>query len=254
MPDFSGNPGDAVLGTAETARLLGFSRPVALLTVAVLHYITPQVQTGMHRYRDALAPWSAVVISTLTADEREEEAARVELYFAENTATQVTFRTRDEVRAMFDGTELVPPGVVWDPAVASRSDRPPAAGNRTASAALTASIEPPSFEVFPAVNRPASGDRNRLPAPSSVRHSPSRLRCWMRPIAGAARGVCHVRCQALPRARRGVRRRGMRPARRPRAEPGAAGDRPRARGRAVVGGHRVPAGRRCVDARRRAGR
>jgi SAM-dependent methyltransferase len=106
---------DAVLGAAETGRLLDFSRPVALLTVAVLHYITQQEQDGMHRYRDVLAPGSAVVISTLTADEREEEAARVERFFAENTATQVTFRTRDEVRALFDGTELVPPGVVWTP-------------------------------------------------------------------------------------------------------------------------------------------
>ncbi|SFS96334.1 S-adenosyl methyltransferase [Saccharopolyspora flava] len=106
---------DAVLDSPEAASLLDFSRPVALLTVAVLHYITPQEQTRMHRYREVLAPGSAVVISTLTADERAEEAERVERFFAENADTQVTFRTRDEVLALFDGTELVSPGVVWTP-------------------------------------------------------------------------------------------------------------------------------------------
>lgn len=106
---------EAVLGSPDAELLLDFSRPIALLEVAVLHYITRQEQAGMRRYRDVLAPGSAVVISTLTADQREEEAARVERFFAGKTAAQVTFRTAEEVRELFDGTELVPPGVVWTP-------------------------------------------------------------------------------------------------------------------------------------------
>ncbi|MCI2423233.1 SAM-dependent methyltransferase [Saccharopolyspora sp. K220] len=99
----------------KTVRLLDFSRPVALLMVAVLHYVNHRETAVVDRYREMLAPGSPLVISTLTADQRAEQAARVQRFFAEHTSTPVTFRDHAAVRSLFDGCELVDPGVVWTP-------------------------------------------------------------------------------------------------------------------------------------------
>lgn len=106
---------EKVLDSAQVGELLDFSRPVALLMVAVLHYVDHAEMSALRRYRDELAAGSPVVISTLTADERAEEAQRVERFFAENTDSSVTFRTEEEVRRLFDGADLVDPGVVRTP-------------------------------------------------------------------------------------------------------------------------------------------
>ncbi|GAA2359922.1 SAM-dependent methyltransferase [Saccharopolyspora halophila] len=106
---------EKVLESRQAQQLLDFSRPVALLMVAVLHYVDPAEMPALRRYRDELVAGSPVVISTLTADERAEEAQRVERFFAENAGTSITFRTKEEVRSLFDGADLVDPGVVWTP-------------------------------------------------------------------------------------------------------------------------------------------
>jgi hypothetical protein len=107
---------DAVLGAPETRRLLDFDRPVAVMMVAVLHYVSvdDDVAGIVRRYVSALAPGSFFVVSHTTEDPRPEVAAAIKAVF-DATATPVTHRTREEVAALFDGLELVEPGVVWTP-------------------------------------------------------------------------------------------------------------------------------------------
>jgi hypothetical protein len=106
----------AVLGAAGTRRLLDFDRPVAVMMVAVLHYVSrdDDVRGIVDRYRRALVPGSFVVISHTTEDPRPDVAAAIKKVFDE-TATPVTHRTRDEVAELFAGLDLVEPGVVWTP-------------------------------------------------------------------------------------------------------------------------------------------
>jgi hypothetical protein len=107
---------DAVLDDPETRRLLDFTRPVALMMVAVLHYVSKDEDlTGiLGRYRSVLAPGSFVVVSHTTEDPRPEVEAVIQKVF-EQTGTPIIHRDRDEVAALLDGLEIVEPGVVWTP-------------------------------------------------------------------------------------------------------------------------------------------
>jgi hypothetical protein len=107
---------DAVLGAPQTRRLIDFDRPLALMMVAALHYVSHDdgALDIVTRYRSKLVPGSYMAISHTTEDPRPEVAAVIKKIFDE-TSTPVTHRTRDEVAALFDGLEVVPPGVVWTP-------------------------------------------------------------------------------------------------------------------------------------------
>ncbi len=106
----------AVLDAAETRELLDFTQPVALMMVAVLHYVSHEDDAAaiVRRYRSVFAPGSFLVISHTTDDPRPEVAAAIKKVFDE-TSTPVTHRDRDEVATFFEGLELVHPGVVWVP-------------------------------------------------------------------------------------------------------------------------------------------
>jgi hypothetical protein len=107
---------DAVLGAPETRRLLDFGRPIALMMVAVLHYVSKDDDVAgiISRYRSALAPGSFVAVSHTTEDPRPEVEAVIRQVF-EQTGTPIIHRDRDEVTALLDGLDIVEPGVVWTP-------------------------------------------------------------------------------------------------------------------------------------------
>ena len=111
-----------VLGRPEVAGLLDFDRPVALLLLLVVHFVRPEEEPGrlLARYRDRLAPGSFVVISHATADDRAETMRRAADTVRESRSKDnLVYRTHAEVTELFDGYELVPPGVVghalWRP-------------------------------------------------------------------------------------------------------------------------------------------
>jgi hypothetical protein len=106
---------------------LDLNRPVALLLVAVLHFIVSQEQAAgiVAAFRDRLAPGSYLVVSHVadlsdTIEHPERVAATqaaARLY--ESLAAPFTLRRPDEVVALFDGFDPVPPGIVpahlWHP-------------------------------------------------------------------------------------------------------------------------------------------
>lgn len=105
-----------VLDAEPTRRLLDRSRPIALMMVAVLHYVSraDDAKAIVGRYLSVLAPGSYLVVSHTTEDPRPHIAAQIKKIF-DSTATPVTHRTREEVADLFEGLELVEPGVVWTP-------------------------------------------------------------------------------------------------------------------------------------------
>jgi SAM-dependent methyltransferase len=105
-----------VLEAPETQQLLDFSQPLALLMVAVLHYVPIEDDAIgiVERYKSVLAPGSLFVVSHTTWDPRPEVAAAIRRVFDESGIV-VAHRSRDEVAAFFAGLELVEPGVVWTP-------------------------------------------------------------------------------------------------------------------------------------------
>jgi S-adenosyl methyltransferase len=121
---------DAILGHPEVRGLIDFDQPIALLLVAILHFI-PDDQDPLGivgRFRDALPTGSHLAISHSTRDvpvrpdmsaaEMAEMGARVERLYQLTTAALVT-RTRAQVERFFDGFDLLDPGLVeiqlWRP-------------------------------------------------------------------------------------------------------------------------------------------
>jgi hypothetical protein len=109
---------DGVLRGA--AGLLDFGKPVALLFLATLHHVADDDDpaAAVARYLPALAPGSYLVISHCT-DEFAPE--KVHATTAEARSRGAVFRPRgkDAILAMFNGRELLEPGLVlvsyWRP-------------------------------------------------------------------------------------------------------------------------------------------
>jgi hypothetical protein len=106
--------------------VLDLDRPVALLLVAVLHFLhdDDQARAVVRRLSSGLAPGSYLVASNLTMDYAgPEHRARHEALYATGR-TDARARSAEEFGRFFDGMELLPPGIV---AVSEwRPDRPPA--------------------------------------------------------------------------------------------------------------------------------
>ena len=99
---------------AKASATLDFARPVAVLLLAILHFLPAADDPAglVAALARALAPGSYLVVSHLTADlSPRQVGAAVEAY---NTAVPggVIPRSHAEVTALFGGLPLVPPGVV----------------------------------------------------------------------------------------------------------------------------------------------
>lgn len=88
---------DAVFAAPGVRDLLDLRRPVALLTVAVLHFVPEEEDAAglTERYRSRLAPGSLHVLTHATGDHDPGEASRI-LDVDRNTANPGTIRTRDQ--------------------------------------------------------------------------------------------------------------------------------------------------------------
>ncbi|MEV4734374.1 SAM-dependent methyltransferase [Saccharopolyspora sp. NPDC049426] len=105
---------DDVLESPETQRLLDFSQPVAVMMVALVHFVPESAKPReiIGRYHDKLAPGSYLGFSHVTGEEFPEGVqGLVKLY--ENSTNPVTLRTRAEVAELVSDFELVDPGVVY---------------------------------------------------------------------------------------------------------------------------------------------
>jgi hypothetical protein len=115
---------DDILGHPDLRKALDLSRPVALLFVSVLHCLTDEDKPAqiVARFREYMAPGSHLVISHITAQEQTDAAERgADVYRKMNASTPMTLRSRERILALFDGFELVEPGLVplpdWRPDV-----------------------------------------------------------------------------------------------------------------------------------------
>ena len=109
---------DEVLSRAR--ELLDFTQPVGLLFVGCLHHLVDSDDPAglVARYLAELAPGSYLVISHAT-DERSQEKMRANSEVAESSGAVLIPRGKDAILRMFNGRELVDPGLVlvsyWRP-------------------------------------------------------------------------------------------------------------------------------------------
>ncbi|WP_232237743.1 MULTISPECIES: SAM-dependent methyltransferase [Actinoalloteichus] len=112
-----------LLADPEVRKLLDFEQPVAVLMVALLHFVPDSDDPAglVAAYRDVMAPGSMLVLSHGTTDGVPEVAALAEQY--KESANPATMRGRDEITAMLAGFEIMSPGVVFT--AAWRPDQEP---------------------------------------------------------------------------------------------------------------------------------
>jgi hypothetical protein len=108
---------EKILAAAETQLLINFDEPVALLLVAVLHFIPDSDDPWriIAALRDALAPGSYLTLCHATTEGRAEMADKLTAAYGRRVAASGHARSRDEVLRLFDGFSLVDPGLVWIP-------------------------------------------------------------------------------------------------------------------------------------------
>lgn len=113
--DADGRETGAVLARAADTGRLDLDRPIGLLMVALLHFVPDeQDPAGMIAgYRDRLAAGSHLVLSHASDDIDRDFPEVREIY--RRTPTPLTLRGRAELTRLFDGFELVDPGVVFLP-------------------------------------------------------------------------------------------------------------------------------------------
>jgi SAM-dependent methyltransferase len=119
-----------LLASPAVRDMLDFTRPVAVLMVAVLHFVADDEDpwAAVRCLVDHLAPGSFLVISHVTGDDITAESAEQAEKIYAGTRAPGTARSRAEVTRFFDGTEVTGAGIAdvaaWHAARRVAADSP----------------------------------------------------------------------------------------------------------------------------------
>jgi O-methyltransferase involved in polyketide biosynthesis len=123
---------DPILANEALLRCIDFSRPVAVLLLSVLHFISQDEDAPgiIARFRERMAPGSYLVVSVGTSDGADPDMlAEVTRTYA-GARMPFTLRSRAQILDLFDGFDLVEPGLAslpeWRPEF--NTDRTPLKG------------------------------------------------------------------------------------------------------------------------------
>jgi SAM-dependent methyltransferase len=122
---------EAIIADEHVRGLIDFSQPVAVLLVAVLHFVpdADQPYAAVRTLLDALAPGSYLVLTHSTPDDVADDVTEAMKGVYSNASAQVAPRSFEEVARFFDGLQPIAPGLVnvtlWRPGPsATRPARP----------------------------------------------------------------------------------------------------------------------------------
>jgi hypothetical protein len=117
---------ETIINNPTVRDMLDFTRPIAVLIVAVLHFVGDDAEPYrlVAQLRDAVPAGSYLVLSHATADGVSAESRLAGEQVYRRSDTPFVSRGRAEVARFFDGFEMVEPGLVWAPLW--RPDSPPA--------------------------------------------------------------------------------------------------------------------------------
>ncbi|WP_037608989.1 SAM-dependent methyltransferase [Streptacidiphilus rugosus] len=109
-----------ILAHPEVRGRLDLDRPVAVLLVAVMHFVTDEDDPygAVRTLMDAVAPGSVLVLSQVTSD-LDPEGMRATARAYDRSSVRTAVRSGKEIAAFFHGLEPVDPGLVllsrWRP-------------------------------------------------------------------------------------------------------------------------------------------
>jgi len=123
---------DSILAHEALAGCLDFSQPVALLVLSVLHFISHEEDAAriIAKFRQRLAPGSYLAISVGTSDGADPDMLAEATQTYAGARMPFTLRSRAQILDLFDGFDLIEPGLVslpeWRPEF--NTDRTPLKG------------------------------------------------------------------------------------------------------------------------------
>jgi hypothetical protein len=113
---------EKILTDPAVLETLDFTRPIALLLVAILHFVEDHEDPWgiVRRLVEALPPGSFLVLSHATFDPLDPETIAAMDGMMKSSRPRFSPRSRDEVGRFFEGLDLLTPGLVsppdWRPA------------------------------------------------------------------------------------------------------------------------------------------
>ncbi|MGX1240246.1 SAM-dependent methyltransferase [Streptomyces pseudovenezuelae] len=116
-----------ILESAEVRRLIDPNRPVAVLLVAILHFVedTDDPQGAVAELRDAFAPGSLLVLTHAAYEgiplSQEQVQGAMDVY--EDIRNPLIMRSHHEIARFFEGYDMVEPGLVPMPRWRPESER-----------------------------------------------------------------------------------------------------------------------------------
>lgn len=121
-----------ILDSSEVSSMLDLRQPVALLLVAVLHFIEDADDpiAAVTELREALAPGSLLILTHASYDgvpvPEERAVGAVDVY--RDIRNPLVMRSREEIARFFEGYEMVEPGLVsmplWRPDAPAEQEDP----------------------------------------------------------------------------------------------------------------------------------
>jgi hypothetical protein len=115
---------------AQAAQTLDFTQPMAVMLLAVIHFLADRDHPDqiVAALASALAPGSYLALSHLTGDFAPQQVAAATAAYNTQVPVPVTARTHTQVTGLFGGLPLLPPGVVpvseWRPVVGDPFGQP----------------------------------------------------------------------------------------------------------------------------------
>jgi hypothetical protein len=119
---------DSIFDHPEALDLIDYDQPFAVITAAVLHHLSDaDVYPAAEGIRSRLTVGSYLMSSNFLDDD-EERARRLEQAFLGSPMGTGRFRTWSELQQVFDGLEMVAPGLVyandWHPDQSTPTESP----------------------------------------------------------------------------------------------------------------------------------
>lgn len=105
----------------DVCKVIDFSRPLGVLFVAVLHFVTDTEDPweSVAYFRDLISPGSYLVLSHMTSDDSEPDAVNTIREAYGTASAPAVFRAARRIGDFFDGFRLEYPGIVdvseWRP-------------------------------------------------------------------------------------------------------------------------------------------
>lgn len=108
---------EEILSHPQVQGLLDFDRPVAILLLALLHFLTDdaEAEAAVRTVRDAITPGSFLAISHGTYDDSPRDAVEGLERLTATIANPHKSRSRDQILPFLHGLDLVDPGLVYAP-------------------------------------------------------------------------------------------------------------------------------------------